>query len=375
MFFAKYDAAENYLGQAEANLESISKLPAFGAPASLPANFPEALARGNIATIRAYSATRQGYLSAAITFSNEALAWLEEMPQENARQLRGTILIILGQTQIALDEVQEAEETYRQALEHSKASGRIASVMATYACMINLQRQRGQLVAGKAAGLQGLAWLKTFRPDAAQLYPAEGEARRELGIICYETNQLDEAKEHLARGLDLFRYTNPENYANCLHWMFLVELARGQIDTAVHIHQQIEPILSELPPIPYRKHAANRSERIRRLSHLQPDVLRWLGEMRLWLATLDAKQEEPINTRYEQQKLIQARVFAALGQPDASLSILNQLVDTAEAVSRFGDLIHYRVQQALVLNRLSQRETAVTHLSQAITLAESNNIL
>jgi LuxR family maltose regulon positive regulatory protein len=375
MFFAEYDTAEKYLRQAEVNLEIISRLPA-GMPAlQMPAGFPEALVRGNIATIRAYSATRQGYLSAAVTFSNEALAWLEEMPEENARQLRGTILIILGQTQIALDEVQEAETTYRHAIEHSKASGRIASVMAAYACMMNLQRQQGQLIAGKATGLQGLKWLRRSRPHSAQLYPAEGEVRRELGSICYETNQLDEAKEHLARGQDVFRYTNPENYANCLHLMFLVELAGGQFDTAVHIQQQIEPILSELPPIPYRKHAANRSERIRRLSHIQPETVRWPEEMRLWLTTLDAKQEEPINTRYEPGKLIQARVLAALGQPEAALSILNQLVDAAEAVSRFGDLIQYRVQQALVLNRLSQRETAVAHLGQAVTLAESNDYL
>jgi len=366
MFFAEYDTAENYLKQTEASLKSLSRL---------PASFPEALARANIATIRAYSATRQGYLSAALDFSDEALAWLEEMPQENARQLRGTILINLGQMQTALDEVQEAEITYRQAIEHSKVSGRISSVMASYACIMILQRRRGQLIAAKAAGLQGLAWLTMFKQQDTQLYPAEGEVRRELGIICYETNQLDEAIEHLRRGLDLFRHTNPENFATRLHYLFLVELARGEVVKAVHIHRQIEPILNELPPIPYRIQAANKSERARRLSRAQPQVPQWPEEMRLWLMTLDAQQVKSVNTRHEPQKLIQARVLAALDHLETSLSILNQLAGAAESATRFGDLIHYRVQQPLVLNRLSQRETAVAHLSQAVTLAESDSHL
>jgi len=89
------------------------------------------LAKAYIAMIRAYSTTRRGYLSEAIIFSEEALGWLENIPEENARGLRGTILINLGQTQAAVDELDKAKTTYEQAIYDSQASNRVSAVRAS----------------------------------------------------------------------------------------------------------------------------------------------------------------------------------------------------------------------------------------------------
>lgn len=145
--------------------------------------------------------------------------------------------------------------------------------------------------------------------------------------------------------------------------------------TAVDIHQQIEPLLNDLPPNASRLHAAKRCDRITRLSHLQPEVAQWPEALRQWLTTAGSKEAKITYIGQEIEALYKARVLATLNQWQGSLSILNQLAESAQSALRFGDLVLYRVQQAIVLNHLSQPETAVEHLSQAVTLAEEGHYL
>jgi len=220
-----------------------------------------------------------------------------------------------------------------------------------------------------------LTWLTNFRQHDSHTYPAEGEIRAQLGHIYYEQNKLQEAKNQLGRSLDLYRSTNNQMYASCLHTMFLVELAEGELYNAVQIHQEITPILNEFPPILYQRHLTNCIDRIRRLCRVQPKEKIWPQELKFWLASFKVHKSESINTRHEPQMLIRAKVLADMGNLEDSLSLLEYLASTAESASRYGDLIQYQVQHSLVLDRLSQRKSAIGCLTQAISLAESDSYL
>lgn len=366
MFLAEYDLAEERLKQVEANLAS---------PAYSSTDFPGEMAKAYIAMIRAYSATRQGLLSEAIKFSDEAMNWLESVPEENAQVLRCSVLLNLGQTQAAMDQVEQARTTYDQAIIDSQASQRVSAVMASYTCLMMLERARGRLGIARSIGHRGLAWLKDFSSSDAQIYSSEGEIRIQLARISYEQNRLDQAKEHLNRSLDLYRTTSNQRYAESLHYLFQVELAEGEFDKAVKIHQEISPIFKEFPPQLYQRYLADCIDRVLRLRRIQPEEKQWSRELKLWLSTFEAQSGEALNTRQEPQLLIKAKVLRDTGQLKASLALLEFLADAAEAASRYGDLIQYRVQQSLVLERLARRDSAIAFLKQAVSLAEPESFL
>ena len=363
LFAGKLDVASSYVNRAELGLMT---------PDGLTEAFPEPFAQASIATVRAYIATRQNEFAQAIHHSEAALALLNTLPEAMANPQRGSILVNLGQTQTALEEAEKAEASYRQSIIYNKANGRIFAVMAAYSNLMVLQQRRGQLLAAKAAGQQSVAWLESYRQDANQLFPAEGEVRRQLVAIFYEQNQLEEAQRQLDIAIELYRYIGPVSYLDCLHYLFLLTLARGDVETAVTIQQQAEPLINEMVT-PHLKpfYAAKRGDRLRRLSLAQPTELRWLEELQQWLSTLKPEPTKTINYYHETISLVQAQVLTLLDQLETAVSILNQLADTAESAKRWGDLLCYRVQQALVLARMGQRKTAVSHLEEAVTLAEA----
>jgi LuxR family maltose regulon positive regulatory protein len=366
MFFGEYDTAEKCLYHAEEKLSSY---------AYSPIDFPRDFARAYIAMVRSYSATRQGFLSDAVDFSEEALTLLEEIPEESARVLRGTILINLGQTQVGLDDLENARATYDQAILDSQASERVSAVMAAYTCLMQLERNRGRLGIARSAGHQGLAWLNNFKGNDSQLYPSESELRIQLFLICYEQNRLVQAKEHLHISLDLYKATSNQGYVECLHYLFLVALAEGELENAVNIHQEAIPILKDFPFFIYQRYLADCLDRIIRLHRMQPAEKQWIQELHLWLPSFEAQISEVPNSRQEPQLLIKAKALADVGNLEESLSLLEYMTNAAESASRCGDLIQYRVQQSLVLERLSQRELAIDCLEKAASLAASENFM
>lgn len=365
MFGGEFDKAEVYIKQSEAIFLKQSEK---------DNHVTTKLNEAHTATVRAYIATRQGKLSEAVAFSQEALSKTNDVPEEMSRPILGTIMINLGQTQIALDELDQAETSLHQAVSLSKANGRLFGTMAAYAHLMKLLQRRGQLIAAKSAGLEGLAWLEKYT-IAGQQIPAEGEVRIELARILYEQNELTEAKKHLKISQDLYRFASPYQFARSLHYLFLIAFAQGDLDVANDLHEQIEPVLNELSPNGYRNQQEFRSERIKRLSILQPKTASWREELQSWIKSIESGQSSTYSFHQKSNTLTAARVYAALDQPEISLAILNQLAGAANTAGRLGDVIHVLVQQAIVFHQMAQEETAVFHLSQALDLAQSRTYL
>ena len=361
VFIGKLDKAEEYNNYwTETLMES---------EVELPDSFPIGLAQAHHVTIRAYIATRRGKLQQAITFSEQALEKLKDLPDAVTGSLRGSILINLGQTQAALNDVDGAEQSYREAVDVNQENGRIFGVMAACSNLMVLLQRRGQLVSAKTVGQQGLNWLDAQQQQTRQKYPAEGEIRRELANIYYEQNQLSEARIAAERTSSLYRYANPMGDAHSQHLLFMIALAEENLEDAIRIYREIEPTIEQFPPIFRRYHFTLRLERMSRLAAAQPEVTDWVDALRHWQTGAETQSAPSILTNQESELLVQARLQRTLDQFDAALTTLNQVAEKLEAAACFGNLIACRVQQALVLEQVGKRETAVSHLNQAINLA------
>ncbi|MCO5188760.1 MAG: LuxR C-terminal-related transcriptional regulator [Anaerolineae bacterium] len=369
VFSADLAAAENYRAR---SAEAISR-PTTG----FAADFPPALARAHLITIEAFIATRRAKPAHAVALTRQALALLAELPEKQARQLRGSILINLGQALTVMNEVADAEAAFRQAIQQTKAVGRVFGVMAATSNIVKLQRKSGLLAAAKLSGRQALAWLADYREHADVAFPAEGEVRRELAVVCYELNQLEEACHHVQVALNLYRDVSVISTSYCLHLLFKLELAAGEVQKAIAIHDQIDALLLEMTAaFSYPLHIARRADRIRRLRKAQPQNPAWEDALRGWAAAASRDETSgATNIGNAENAFLRACVAAALSDDATALRALDRLVSDAQIACRHGDLVQYHVQEALVLDHMGERDIATTRLAKAIWLAETSRHL
>jgi LuxR family maltose regulon positive regulatory protein len=320
--------------------------------------------------IRAYSATRLEDLMTAEAYSKEAIRWLDNVPENVSQPLRGTITLNLGQILGGLDEINKAKSAFEKAIEDSKATPRVSAVMAAYTEWALLERRSGQLAAANEIVEQGLSWLDALDEQKSQEYPSEGELRIQKALIKYEQNQLKAARDHLNRCLFLYKTTSYPRYIECLHYLFQIEIADGHVNRAIELHEEINPVFKNLPLTRFLRHLGACIDRLLCLSRIQPDEDRWSRELANWIPQFKVEKQASANTRIEPQLLVQSKILNVTDSPEESLVLLAYLADTAESAGRFGDLIQYRVQQALVLYSLAQLEPAVEYLQEAISLAE-----
>jgi LuxR family maltose regulon positive regulatory protein len=93
------------------------------------------------------------------------------------------------------------------------------------------------------------------------------------------------------------------------------------------------------------------------------DAARWCAERGLGV------EDEPSYLR-EREHLLLARVLLAQGKPDQVLMLLKRLREKAQAGGRSDGEIVILTLQALALQEKSERERAVSIVTQALTLAE-----
>jgi LuxR family transcriptional regulator, maltose regulon positive regulatory protein len=85
--------------------------------------------------------------------------------------------------------------------------------------------------------------------------------------------------------------------------------------------------------------------------------------------------EDELSYLREREHLVVARVLLAQEKPDEALRLLEQLREEAEAAGRAGSVIEILALQALALWAKGQKEQAVSTLTRALTLAESEDYI
>jgi LuxR family maltose regulon positive regulatory protein len=194
--------------------------------------------------------------------------------------------------------------------------------------------------------------------------PAVGKASVGLGVVLYEWNELDTAKEHLMTGIELAEQGGD-----------LDALGDGYITLARARHA-----LGDL---------AGASEMLHKARHLaQESDVAWVearaavGQVRMWLsdgnvaAAVDWAQNsglsigDDIGYRREDEHTTLARVYIAIGETDMALDLLNWLSKVSDQTGLVGIVIESRALEALALQAKGEIEAAVVTLQKTLMLAE-----
>jgi ATP/maltotriose-dependent transcriptional regulator MalT len=180
-----------------------------------------------------------------------------------------------------------------------------------------------------------------------------------LGMLYYETNDLERAYHHLTTGIALCQHMGTVYYA-LVGQQTLAKLyyARGEIEAMWET-------------LATARELAARSEnqrRIRLISAVTADLQ--LRQGHTVAAALTLNDLPPTaDDRSEQENLTFARLLLAQGRPQAAHSLLLQLEQFAQGQGRHGSLIIIRLLQALAHQSLNQSAATLDCLEQALCLA------
>jgi LuxR family maltose regulon positive regulatory protein len=193
---------------------------------------------------------------------------------------------------------------------------------------------------------------------------AVGAAHVGLAEILREQDELDDALEHAAEGVELCeQLANRLPLASGLVTLARIRQARGDKVGALEAIEEAERVgLSQevtdlFNPVPVQK---------ARLLLLRGEVV----EAAHWSAERALSADQKVSYLREPEHLILARVLLAQGKPDPALRLLERLLAAAEVTERMGSVIEILSLQALALWARNEKERAVSTLTRALALAE-----
>ncbi len=126
---------------------------------------------------------------------------LDSYPEGDPGRFTG--LLLTGYAYLALQDVQLAVQALEAAREIAQAEGLYFGIVESSFNLARLAHNQGQLRRAAEICRQGQAAIAAAMDQAGQELPALGSLDIELGYVLLEQDRLDEAEQHLRRGLNL----------------------------------------------------------------------------------------------------------------------------------------------------------------------------
>ncbi|MFZ1396830.1 MAG: LuxR C-terminal-related transcriptional regulator [Candidatus Promineifilaceae bacterium] len=296
---------------------------------------------GQIAANRAMLGVVKNEVDKIITQSRLALEWLHP---HNA-PMRTTATWTLGYAYQVQGNWAAALEAYAETITQSQKSGNIMTEIAATTCMGQIQEAENQLQQA-AETFQHILQLMGDPP-----WPAACEACVGLGRIHYQWNELARAEQYGQQGLALARQLeNVDTPAACGLLLARVKLAQGDAAAALALLVEAEQFVQQ-----------------HHFDH-------WVGEitavrLQTYLHQGDFTAAAQLAENHD-LPLSWARLHLAQGNPAAALEVLASVRRVAPE-----DRLPVLLQQALAVAEVGQGETAVTHLQEALTLAQPGGLI
>lgn len=324
-----------------------------------PIGSKERAAHGQLALMRGWQNAYSGNLDNALTNLRDALA---SIPVE--RTLHRAAEVSMGIAYFVGGELDEA----RRLLEKNASIAVIRyNALVPINAVLGLARLhllRGNLVAARQV------YNKAMRESIAanwQDFPASAMLHIGMGELAYEMNELDEARHHLNRGIEM-----TGNGMQYLHAWGHVLLAQTQIAMNLSeepLDPQTEALLLkysgrfvvDVPPL---------SAAIGRLWLHQ----RRLGAARQWADTAQLPLQNLLLGR-EPEYLVLARYFIAGKKVQDAVSLLDKLWIAASNGNRVTVMIEILILKTLALHGDGRICDALAPLQQAAALAENTGLL
>ena len=316
-----------------------------------------------VTALRCFVACFQNEVEQAEVFASQALGGL----RDDDIAFRADIHHALGDTYRRNGRWEESRERYLKVLDFTRSPTFRALSAHVFGALADLELRQGRLKASAAYWDRALSMIQERENWGLFPLPVVGWVYLRMGEMLYEWNDLENAWQHVERGLD---YAEPGGDARAMIAGYLIacriRLTQGDIESAAEYLEQARALVEQTAL----------SEWISRFERLQLEL--WLAQDRLraavhWSDEMledDASQERPES---ELSRLAMARVLIVkgdLGAIERALSLLKHLLNAAEAEGRTGIMIEALALQAIARWIQADQPAAMSSLEHALRLAE-----
>ncbi len=316
-----------------------------------------------IATARAYRALALGYIPDAVQHAQRALNLMPD--QDDIRHIQA--ISLLGIAHYANGDLESADRSLTEFRTYLLTTSAISTAIGITFVLAEIKRARGRLHEAAATYAQALQFAASqgepLPVGAADLYRGLSELAREWG-------NLESAAQHLLTAQNLSEQAALTGWPHrrCVAEARLKQ-AQGDLVRALELLDEAERryIRSPLPDV-------------RPIFALRVRI--WLAQGRLsealgWARERGLSTNDAVSYLREFELLTLARLHIALYRnvPDneaicGAMSLLDRLLQAAEAGDRIETVIEIRMLQALALQARNDIPRALEFLEQALTLAQ-----
>jgi len=292
-----------------------------------------------------------------IDLAHRALALLKE---GDPHGLRGVALSNLASAQVVMGDIPAATQTLCELARFGQEEGHPISTVSALTTLGWLEHLQGRAREALALGHQALDSCVDARGNRL---PLAGHAHVGLGLILYDLNELDQARVHLAQGVELSR---------------LLGLSSGVMEGEFKL-AQIQQLMGETKTAMASVAGIRRTTAQLHLALLDSLVGAWEADFELRLGNVDAAvrwaesagllpTDSPDFSR-EAEYLTYVRVLLAQKRPAEARTLLANLERYARSSGLVRSLIAICILQAVANQALGRKEEALARLEEAVRLA------
>jgi len=347
---------------AEARLRDAERLLSGGDPALVAVQAKNSFADvepllGELDAVRAAIAVFRGEAPLAITLSHRALA----SSVGNDPGLRSIIVRNLAIAHWRNGDVEAANRALAEVSVTSQVIGYAVNAIAALGQLADIQVVQGRL--REAARTYRRALQLLARQDT-QTSSAAGRPYIGMGRLLYEWNDLNGARNYIAKAIDLAEETGmPDIMLAGLGTMARVKQAEGNVSGALDIVEHAEQLAIEHGlPGEVERLAAYRA----RLWLLQGNIEAAVH----WADTSGLRSADEPSHQKEAGYMMLARVMTAQGKAGEALALLERLLHAAETAGRGRSMIKIQVGRALAFHAQGRGNEALECLERALSMAE-----
>ncbi len=313
---------------------------------------------GHVFAIRAYMAGLRGDARHSIEWARRAQ---EHLPEGNLA-VRSVVALTLGNVCALSGDLAGARRAFAEAGRAGQAVGNLNVAVGGLSALAQLLIEQGQLFQAVETYHQSLQ-LATL-PNG-RLLPVGASAHVGLSLVSYEWNDLPAASHHANQIIELGqKWGNVDNLTAGYIMQARTRRAQGDPDGAQAAMQEVARLTRTQSSAP-RFGSWVEAWRVRA----------WLAENNLEAAARWARDsgltngDQDLYPRYYEY-LVLARLSLAQHDPEAALSLLERLLQSAEAGGRTGHVIEILILWALASQARDDIPQALLALERALALAE-----
>ncbi len=314
--------------------------------------------RAALTALRASLALMRQDISNAIELSQETL---EQLAEQDDHFLRGMALNNLAQGHMLMGDLSAATATFREMVDLSHDTGHSPASISALANLAGLLHQGGKR---REAVLLCQQALDQCVDKRGRLLPLAGYAQIPMGILCYEANDLDIARQHLEQGMK-----HGEQLGVVTGIVTSAGIAQAQLQRAMG---QVEEALATIAEIRQLAAQHNLGYVDFMVAGVEADIQIKQGDIEAaarWAETAGLSSSDMPNPLREGDYFTFARLLLAQDRLDEVDRLLSSFEQFAYEGGRQRSLITVYILQALLCRSRGDTKQVIPCLESALQLA------